>query len=81
MLIISENLSYPFNLRFFVKQEKLILTDLSIKKIHMKKNISIALTFAAIMTVCKIYAQQEQTLNFMTDTWQAHLTNPALLPS
>jgi hypothetical protein len=47
----------------------------------MKKNLYIALGIAAIMTVQTAKAQQEQSLNFMTDTWQAHLTNPALLPS
>ena len=26
-------------------------------------------------------AQQEQSLNFMTDVWQSNLTNPAMLPS
>ena len=47
----------------------------------MKKNTSLTLFFTAMMTVCSVSAQQEQTLNFMTDTWQAHMTNPALLPS
>lgn len=47
----------------------------------MKKNICIALSLAAMITVFKASAQQEQSLNFMTDTWQAHMTNPALLPS
>ncbi len=47
----------------------------------MKKNISITLFFTAMLTVWRVSAQQEQTLNFMTDTWQAHMTNPALLPS
>jgi Family of unknown function (DUF5723) len=47
----------------------------------MKKSICIALTLTAMITVFKASAQQEQSLNFMTDTWQAHMTNPALLPS
>ncbi len=47
----------------------------------MKKNIFIAFTLVAMITVFKASAQQEQSLNFMTNTWQAHLTNPALLPS
>ncbi len=47
----------------------------------MKKSIYIALTLLAMTTVFKASAQQEQSLNFMTDTWQAHMTNPALLPS
>lgn len=54
---------------------------MSIKKTHMKKSIYIALTLLAMTTVFKASAQQEQSLNFMTDTWQAHMTNPALLPS
>lgn len=47
----------------------------------MKNNICIALSFALLMNVQLAFGQQEQTLNFLTDTWQAHLTNPALLPS
>ena len=47
----------------------------------MKINISIALFFTTMMTIFSVSAQQEQSLNFLTDTWQAHLTNPALLPS
>ena len=34
-----------------------------------------------MMNTFLAFGQQEQTLNFLTDTWQAHLTNPALLPS
>ena len=47
----------------------------------MKKNIYIALVLVAMVTTFQATAQQEQSLNFMTDTWQAHMTNPALLPS
>ena len=47
----------------------------------MKKSISIALCLTAILTTQTAFGQQEQALNFLTDTWQAHLTNPALLPS
>ena len=47
----------------------------------MKKSIFIALCLTAILTLQTAFGQQEQALNFLTDTWQAHLTNPALLPS
>lgn len=47
----------------------------------MKNNICIALSFIVMMNAQLAFGQQEQTLNFLTDTWQAHLTNPALLPS
>jgi hypothetical protein len=39
------------------------------------------LLLVAVFHVSIVSAQQEQSLNFMTNTWQAHLTNPALLPS
>ncbi len=45
----------------------------------MNKRIYFLLVFSIIVKTAS--AQQEQSLNFMTDTWQAHLTNPALLPS
>ena len=47
----------------------------------MKKNNRFVLLLVAMIFAKLAFAQQEQTLNFMTDTWQAHLTNPALLPS
>jgi hypothetical protein len=46
----------------------------------MRLNRFFILAFSLFYTPF-LSAQQEQTLNFMTDTWQAHLTNPALLPS
>ncbi|MBL7818345.1 MAG: hypothetical protein JNL70_25255 [Saprospiraceae bacterium] len=47
----------------------------------MKKNFHILTFVLAFLPSFFIAAQQEQSLNFLTDTWQAHLTNPALLPS
>ena len=48
---------------------------------HMKKTFSFTFSIIAILYAHIVSAQQEQSLNFMTETWQAHLTNPALLPS
>lgn len=46
----------------------------------MKKiNFIAILLFSTLFTSLKMTAQQEQSLAFMTDVWQANLTNPALL--
>jgi Family of unknown function (DUF5723) len=46
----------------------------------MKKQFYIML-FCFTITYAPVRAQQEQTIHFLNNIWQANLTNPALLPS
>ena len=45
----------------------------------MKKFNLVILLCVTLLSSLKMTAQQEQSLAFMTDIWQANLTNPAIL--